>query len=167
MEIIPPNRTLKEYLQMYLVLQRLLSRFFRSFTSQHSEEIPNKMTLLVVLPSSASTSHVTRAAIGFSATVKFKADIIQGRRAILEELTAVKKHHYNYEPGNCAEAETYAWFKRTLPGQKGAKFVAVTSTLNLLDGTPEPICGQCKDLTRALGKCIRGVYTLDLRPFQQ
>lgn len=166
-EIIPPNRPLKEYLQMYLIIQRLLSRFFRSFTPQHSAEIPNKINLLVVLHTSASTIHVSQAAIGFSATVKDKVDIMQGRHAILKELTTVKQHHYAYQPGNCAEAETYAWFKRTLPGYKGARFLTVTSTLNLLEGTPEPICGQCKDLTTELRKWRTGLYTLDLRPFRQ
>jgi hypothetical protein len=168
-EIMPPNRTLKEYLQMYLIIQRLLSRFFRSFTSQRSAEIPNKINILVVLPTTtpASTNKASRAAIGFSATVKGKMEIIEGRRAILEELTAVKQHHYQYEPGNCAEAETYAWFKRTLSGHKGTKFLTVTSTLNLLEGSPEPICGQCKDLTTELRRRITDLHTLDLRPFQQ
>jgi hypothetical protein len=79
----------------------------------------------------------------------------------------VKQHHYDYEPGNCAEVETYAWFKDTLTEYTGTKIVAVTSTLNLLEGTPEAICGQCKDLTTEIRKRTPRVFTLDLRPFKE
>lgn len=167
-ETLPPNRPLKEYLQMYLLIQPLLSRFFQQFTPEHSAEIPNKISLLVILPASnGAGGPISRAAIGFSATIKARGEIIGGRHERLKELEVVKQHHYEYELGNCAEVETYAWFKDALPDYRGGKVVAVTSTLNLLEGTPEAMCGQCKDLAAEIRTRSPGAFTLDLRPFKE
>ena len=70
--------------------------------------------------------------------------------------------------GNCAEDETLAHLDGFIKAVRGrsppSSILAVTSTVNLLDGTPVSNCGQCRTLLYQLRADYRHVplKTLDL-----
>ena len=116
---LPPDRCLKEYLQIFMVLQKCLARAVKSFqdSSQGWEElqIPSKISLLVILPSSTpshplQTPHVS---IGFNLPENhpvMQGELLNERRANLPILDILQRNQSGTNPvGICGETETLAY----------------------------------------------------------
>jgi hypothetical protein len=179
--ILPPDRQLREYIHIFILLTALLRRLFRHYKSLRSNiRMPTKSSLLVVLLSSDSSSQRfrSRSTIRFSATGSAKTKnclrnkLINDRIHNLPELTKITKKKKSPSPGNCAEAETLGHldsFVSSVRGTAGKSRVVlgITSTIHFFDGTPDPNCFQCVELLRLLRAKDPLLRTLDLAPKQE
>ena len=172
--LLPPRKDLKEYLQIFVLLQKLLShaleKYRREYLGKHILQIPTKMTLLVFIPSRRPPQplQIPSSVIGFSA-VGFRNQTIEERRANLPVLQSVtRKHHLNWSVGNCAEAETLAYTYRIPDGRAVNNFrillLQLTLDLNEPSLKSEPTCDQCKEILFFLRKQYPVLVTLDLAP---
>jgi hypothetical protein len=176
--VIPPDRELREYIHLFILLTTMIGRLMRHYQSLRRDiRIPTKTSMLVVLPSPYKPNQQfrSRATIGFSATGSAKTKLSLRNRLIhdriqnLPELANVAKKKHFYAPGNCAEAETLGHldsfvFKVRETAKKCCVVLGVTSTLHLLDGTPDQNCFQCTELLGFLRAKDRLLRTVDLAP---
>jgi hypothetical protein len=172
---LPLNRSLGEYLQIYLILARLLHRFFkyvRNFQNSpfpHKyplEHICNRMSLLVCLTPIANCPY-SIATIGFNASgmPSHKRKLRKDRIQNLTSLSDVEREGEIWQVGNCAESETYAHiqhFMQVISNEVdhieetvvGANPIFLSMTLKfglaVKDPTPSASCRQCRNLAKIL-----------------
>lgn len=174
LSLLPPQKDLREYLQIFLLLQKLLYRalekYRREYKGKHFLQIPTKMSLLVFIPSERpqQSLRVPRCIIGFSG-VGVRNRTIEERHVNLPVLQSVtRKHPLGWPVGNCGEAETLAYTYRIPNGKAVDNFriLLVQLTLNLREPVPkpEPMCDQCKETLSCIRKQYPVLVTLDLAP---
>lgn len=177
--ILSPDNGLQEYVHIFILVTSLLGRLLRHYKSRCSDiQIPRKVSLLVVLPSPYQHNRQlrSRAAIGFSATGSAKTKkslrnkLIHDRIQNLPELTRLAKRKGYPSPGNCAEAETLSHLVPFVSNVRGIAqnhrqlVLSVTTTLHLLNGTPDQNCPQCIELLGLLRGTVPLLRTFDLAP---
>ena len=147
---LPPNQTLREYLEIFLLLTMLLSRTLKTYLITQTTN-RTKINLLVCL--SSDTSNKSFAVVGFSASAHphVKRYIIGQRKHHLRLLERIKLHGLLWAVENCAEAETYAHMGSIMRQLLGAindlhRMIAVTLTLDLTDQSTLGPCAQCSEL---------------------
>jgi hypothetical protein len=176
--ILPPDRELREYIHIFVLVTLLLGRLLRHYKSLCGNiKFAKKISLLVVLPSpyQRDQQFCSRACIGFTATGPaetkkcLRNKIIHDRIQNLPELARLTTKKNFSSPGNCAEAETFGHLDTFVSSirqisTKSRFTLCVTSTLSLLDGTPDQSCPQCLEMLRLLRKKDRFLRTFDLAP---
>ena len=175
---LPPDRCLKEYLQIFMVLQKCLARAMKSFqdSSQGWEElqIPSKISLLVILPSSTpshplQTPHVS---IGFNLPENhpvMQGELLNERRANLPILDILQRNQSGTNPvGIWGETETLAYTfgaprRRTIDK---FRLILVNLTVDFMSEEIVPLrmCQESKKLAEMLRDKHRLLVSLDLAP---
>jgi hypothetical protein len=151
---LPPDRTVKEYLEIFLLFTTLLSRVL-SLDLQSQQAHHTKIALMVCLATKGSKA---RAEIGFNATAPSAAiqkQIHADRRRYLDPvLNEIQSHDLGWGVGHCAEVEILAHLKKLREGfpgfpEKEGKLdgmVAVILVLDLKNRTALRACPQCRQL---------------------
>lgn len=147
---LPPNRSLREYLEIFLLLTMLLSRTLKPYLLTQAT-YHTKINLLACL--SSVSPNKSFAMVGFNASAHpgLKQEILAQRRQHLRLLKGLDAHGLPWAVGNCAEAETFAHMeslRRQFPGTVTDlhSMVAITLTLDLRDQTAVGPCAQCSEL---------------------
>lgn len=159
---VPPNQTLREYVEILIHFTKLLGRALRPYLLERTE-FRTKSSLLVGLSPQANSRN-SRAIIGFNAVGRkdVKSSIIEQRKRNLSALEKVQSHNLPWLVGNCAESETFAHIRGIFISQSRG-LIAATLTLDIMDGSSNGPCPQCVELV----KIIRGelpVTILSLAP---
>lgn len=177
LHLLPPEQGLKEYLRIFMMLQKLLSRVLQKYQNEylgHSVlQIPSKMAMAVLVPSRAFAQRVQfpSCVIGFSlvGSDSVRRAIIKERHENMPVLKSVSQRHpFDWPVGNCAEAEALAYVYR-VPQSRAVgdvRFRLHYLTLDLMTtmGKPEPACEQCKQTVNLLRKQHPILVTVDLAP---
>jgi hypothetical protein len=164
---IPPDRPLREYLYLFILLTALLKRaLWRSYLAIESNP---KAALLVCLSPEVGLRE-SKAIVGFSACGprRTRDHIIHDRKERLPILKKIATPNLPWPVGNCAEAETFAHL-RLLEDyfpviRTGPQMIAVSLAVDLKDLDPVQPCDQCK----ALFYNVRSqfIVTANLAPFE-
>jgi hypothetical protein len=176
---LPENSTLQQYLQIFLLVTKLLVRS-RTQIEDIRSGFPQTISLLVVMISpSPSQDPIARATIGFSAAGSERTEMICNRFQNLAALGEIGPTSSNIPLGNCAECETLAHLDNFVQAiepfepclKQSSKVLAITSTLNLKDkpwsglkeGESVKNCGNCARLLTELRRTYHPrLRTLDL-----
>ena len=147
---VPPNQTLREYVEILIHLTKLLGRALRLYLLERTEFRP-KASLLVGLLSEADSRN-SRAVIGFNAVGRkdVKSSIIEERKRNLAALEKVQSHNLPWPVGNCAESETFAHIRGILVSliSPSHRLIVATLTLDIMDGSSNGPCRQCGELVK-------------------
>ena len=172
---LPPNRCLKEYVQIFIVLQKCIFRMLEKFQEgfEDWDRIPTKMSLLVFLPSCSPPQHlqVPSVSIGFSVAGDdfVTQELLKQRHTNLPVLSILER---NQPPGKvigmCAAAETLAYTYNSPPGRAGGSFrlLLVNLTLEVMtaETTAVRMCDESKKLVELLRDKHRVLVSIDLTP---
>ena len=175
---LPPDRCLKEYLQIFMVLQKCLCRAMKKFrdTYQGLEElqIPSKISLLVFLPSSTPSPplQIPNVSIGFDLSGNnpdVNEELLDDRRTNLPILNILQRNQSGTNlVGICGETETLAYTFGVPRGTMLDKFrlILVNLTLDFMseDVVPVRMCQESKKLVEMLRDKHRLLVSLDLAP---
>jgi hypothetical protein len=160
---IPPNQTLREYVQFFILFTELLNRLLEPYLSTLPLDVRPKASLLVCLSPRAGVL-TSRAVIGFSAGGPTRDAIILDRKLHLHVLKEVGDHKKPWPVGNCAEDETFGHLKlleKLFPGQECSArlgMIAVSLTMDLKGLEPVRPCVQCVQLDHK----VRSSFTVTL-----
>ena len=160
---LPENQTIRQYLSSFLLYATLLRRAFGDFLENCPENMNPKIAILICRGYPFRSS---KAFIGFSvmALRRVKDKIIQDRRENLPDLCDPKIPRDGFwEPGNCAEAETFAHLREMAKKWKGRQMLVYSLALDLKTLEPCRFCYQCGYVIRKLSKECQFVW-LDLAP---
>lgn len=191
---LPPNRGLKEYVQIQIALARLLRNLFQHVRKQSGEEyraehVSSAVGLFVALPILPNCP-CTVAALGFSlpGTHDRRRKMLNDRFRNLPCLRDVKCEKERWRVGNCAETELFAYMKyftqfsndaikiwRTADnmnsktphtaGSESSFFVGLTYKMGPEVVEPAPFCGQCRELANLMSeKCSSLIVDLMAHP---
>lgn len=160
---IPPNQTLREYVQFFILFTRLLNRLLEPYLSILPKDIHPKASLLVCL-SPRTDVPTSRAIIGFSAAGPTRDNIIHDRNIHLPVLKEVVDHNKGWLVGNCAEVETFGHlniFEKSFSKQDCSTrlgMIGVGLTMDLKGLYPVRPCPQCAQLEYK----VRSSFTVTL-----
>jgi len=181
---LPPNRSLKEYLQIFMSLQKCLSltldKLREAYTGYTALEIPTTFSLLVFLPSNLPPElhelTLPSVSIGFAlAGQAVKDTFLPYRRANLPLLTVLDRKEMSPSTGvlgsvaDSGLAETLAYTVGAPQGVVGNKFrlILVNFTIKLM-GEQGVVPVKMEEGERRLVEMLRDRYrvlvTLDLAP---
>lgn len=169
---LPSNRSLKEYVQIFIVLQKCIFRMLEKIQDGFEEwdQIPSKMSLLVFLPSSCPPQplEVPSVSIGFNVAGN-NIDLLKERHPNLPVLSILER---NQPPGKVfgvgGATETLAYTYKAPPGRAGGNFrlllVSLTLEIMTMETTPVRMCDESKRLVELLRDKHRVLVSLDLTP---
>jgi hypothetical protein len=175
---LPPDRCLKEYLQIFMVLQKCLARAMKKFQDAYQGldelQIPSKISLLVFLPSSTPSSplQIPNVSIGFNLPEDdpiMRDELLNDRRANLPILDILQRNQSGTNlVGICGETETLAYTfgaPRRIMLDK-YRLILINLTLDFMSEEIVPIrmCQESKKLVEMLRDKHRVLVSLDLAP---
>ena len=160
---LPENQLIGQYVLILLLLTKLLKRAFEPFL----EDCPGINPKIALLVCHDSLFRSSRAFIGFSVISPrpVRDKIIQSRQKILPALCNphMPRDKLYWEPGNCAEAETFAHLKEAAEKWKGGKMLVVSLALDLKRLEPCRLCERCGYVIKELREQYK-FSTIDLAP---
>jgi hypothetical protein len=165
---LPPCQTLPYYLKIFFLFSEALAGVLRPilFEPQNSAHSKRpKMALLVCLLYD-SVSSFSRVIIGFSVFGDpQRRDLIEDRTSMLKSLSSVQPNGLRWQPGNCAEVETFCHLnllQKKFPDVGGSlpRCIPVILTIDLFEQNMHGPCKQCSQLMHEFKSRAIKVYSL-------